>query len=160
MGTQRGRSLLRSRPMKMAVLGAGGGLGRNVVDAALRERHSVTALVRDARRAQLPDAVHLVVGDASHAPDLNAAMEGTDATLARRARAEARSATVVLRKTQLGDERDLSPARGLEGMILAAELTRAAWSMASHPPPPASPREVVVLKGNPLGPLDYRRCLE
>jgi nucleoside-diphosphate-sugar epimerase len=67
--------------MKMAVLGAGGGLGRNVVDAALREGHAVTALVRDPSRAKLPAAVNVVVGDAGNAADLSAAMEGTDATL-------------------------------------------------------------------------------
>jgi hypothetical protein len=53
---------------------------------------------------------------------------------------------MVLHKTELGAERDLAPVRGLEGMILAAALTRAAWSMAPHPTPPASPRQVVVFR--------------
>jgi uncharacterized protein YbjT (DUF2867 family) len=40
--------------MRIAVLGAGGGLGRNVVDTALAERHDVVALVRDPKKAELP----------------------------------------------------------------------------------------------------------
>jgi nucleoside-diphosphate-sugar epimerase len=41
--------------MKLAVLGAGGGPGRNAVDAALAAGHAVVALVRDPRRAQRLD---------------------------------------------------------------------------------------------------------
>ena len=35
------------KSMRIAVLGAGGGLGRNVVDAARNTKHDVVALVRD-----------------------------------------------------------------------------------------------------------------
>lgn len=38
--------------MRIAVLGAGGGLGRNVVGAARAAKHDVVALVRDPKRAE------------------------------------------------------------------------------------------------------------
>ncbi len=40
--------------MRIAVLGAGGGLGRNVVDAARAAGHEVVALVRDPTRDRPP----------------------------------------------------------------------------------------------------------
>jgi len=49
--------------MKVTVLGATGGLGRNVVDAALARGHSVRALVRS--KSSLPPSVTLISGDAS-----------------------------------------------------------------------------------------------
>lgn len=69
------------RPMKLAVLGAGGGLGRNVVDAALAAGHEVVALVRDAARAGLPPEVTAVIGDATRAADVARAMAGADAAM-------------------------------------------------------------------------------
>jgi len=56
-------NMLTSDSMRIAVLGAGGGLGRNVVDAARAAKHDVVALVRDPKRAELPDDVTTVVGD-------------------------------------------------------------------------------------------------
>ena len=67
--------------MRIAVLGAGGGLGRNVVDAARAARHDVVALVRDPKRAALPDDVTTVVGDATRVDDVVRAMTGADATM-------------------------------------------------------------------------------
>jgi len=67
--------------MKIAVLGAGGGLGRNVVEAALTARHEVVALVRDAKRAELPAAVAVFAGDATRIDDVARAMDGADATM-------------------------------------------------------------------------------
>lgn len=67
--------------MKLAVLGAGGGLGRNVVDAALAAGHSVVALVRDAAKAKLPAAVTTVLGDATRPEDVVRAMTGADAAM-------------------------------------------------------------------------------
>ena len=67
--------------MRIAVLGAGGGLGRNVVDAARAAKHDVVALVRDLKRAELPDDVTTVVGDATRVDDLARAMTGADATM-------------------------------------------------------------------------------
>ncbi len=67
--------------MKIAVLGAGGGLGRNVVDAAGAAGHQVVALVRDPRRVELPARVTTVAGDATRADDVARAMDGADATM-------------------------------------------------------------------------------
>lgn len=67
--------------MRIAVLGAGGGLGRNVVDAALAANHEVVALVRDPKRADLPAAVTAVIGDASNVDDVVRASESADATM-------------------------------------------------------------------------------
>jgi nucleoside-diphosphate-sugar epimerase len=67
--------------MRIAVLGAGGGLGRNVIDAARAAKHDVVALVRDRKRADLPDDVATIVGDAMHIDDIVRAMTGADATL-------------------------------------------------------------------------------
>lgn len=61
---------LQSGPLRITVLGAGGGLGRNVVDAARAAGHPVRALVRDAKKAALPDDVDVVVGDANVAADV------------------------------------------------------------------------------------------
>src|SRR5258707_13190367 len=71
----------RRDSMRIAVLGAGGGLGRNVVDAARAAKHDVVALVRDPKRAELPDDVTTVVGDATHVDDVVRAMAGADATM-------------------------------------------------------------------------------
>jgi nucleoside-diphosphate-sugar epimerase len=67
--------------MRIAVLGAGGGLGRNVVDAARAAKHDVVALVRDPKRAALPDDVTTVVGDATRVDDVVRAMTGADAAM-------------------------------------------------------------------------------
>jgi nucleoside-diphosphate-sugar epimerase len=67
--------------MRIAVLGAGGGLGRNIVDAARAAKHDVVALVRDPKRAGLPDDVTTIVGDAMRPDDLARAMTGADATM-------------------------------------------------------------------------------
>jgi len=74
-------NMLTSDSMRIAVLGAGGGLGRNVVDAARAAKHDVVALVRDPKRAELPDDVTTVVGDATHVDDVVRAMAGADATM-------------------------------------------------------------------------------
>lgn len=67
--------------MRIAVLGAGGGLGRNLVDAALAAGHEVVALVRDPGRAGLPAAVQTVRGDAMREADVVRAMDGAAATM-------------------------------------------------------------------------------
>ena len=67
--------------MRIAVLGAGGGLGRNVVDAARAAKHDVVALVRDPKRAELPDDVTTVVGNATHVDDVADTMTGADAAM-------------------------------------------------------------------------------
>ncbi len=63
------------------MIGAGGGLGRNVVDAAHKAKHRVVALVRDPERADLPPEVDTIVGDATRIDDLVRAMTGADAAM-------------------------------------------------------------------------------
>jgi nucleoside-diphosphate-sugar epimerase len=60
--------------MQVVVIGAGGGLGRNVVDAALAAGHSVRAIVRDTRRAALPPDVETVRADARNGTELGRAI--------------------------------------------------------------------------------------
>jgi nucleoside-diphosphate-sugar epimerase len=50
--------------MRVLVTGANGGLGRNVVEAAVGRGHEVRALVRDASRAPKLDGVEWLQGDA------------------------------------------------------------------------------------------------
>jgi nucleoside-diphosphate-sugar epimerase len=61
------------------VTGAAGGLGHNVVDAAVRRSIPVRALVRDPRRASFPGGVEVVVGDALDADAVARAAAGCDA---------------------------------------------------------------------------------
>lgn len=67
--------------MRIAVLGAAGGLGRSVVDAACMAGHDVVALVRDASRAQLPSNVSTVIGDARSIENVARTMNGTGAAV-------------------------------------------------------------------------------
>lgn len=62
--------------MNVVILGAGGGLGRNVVEAAVDAGHRVRALVRDASRVSLPDGVEAVIGDARDHAALERAVDG------------------------------------------------------------------------------------
>ncbi len=65
--------------MKVLVVGATGSIGRVVVDEAIRQGHSLRALVRDARKAhQLPREVQVVVGDVTRPETLPAAVAGVD----------------------------------------------------------------------------------
>jgi nucleoside-diphosphate-sugar epimerase len=65
--------------MKTLVLGAGGGLGRNVVDGAARAGHEVRAFVRQVRGDLLPANVQVIEGDATRQEDVTRALEGVDA---------------------------------------------------------------------------------
>jgi uncharacterized protein YbjT (DUF2867 family) len=64
--------------MKMVVLGASGGLGRNVVDAVARASHDVPAFVRQLRGNSLPAAVQVIEGDARRQEDVTSALKGTE----------------------------------------------------------------------------------
>jgi nucleoside-diphosphate-sugar epimerase len=61
------------------VTGAGGGLGSNVVRAAVARGVKVRALVRNPAKARLPEGVELVQGDATDVQALTRALEGCDA---------------------------------------------------------------------------------
>jgi nucleoside-diphosphate-sugar epimerase len=64
--------------MKATVLGAGGGLGRNVVEALLRAGHEVRALVRLKRGEPFAEGVEVLEGDARHLEDVLKALHGAD----------------------------------------------------------------------------------
>jgi len=66
--------------MKVLVLGATGGTGRLIVSDAVAKGHSVTALVRSAAGANLPEA-ELIEGDAREEITLRRAIDGCDAVV-------------------------------------------------------------------------------
>ena len=67
--------------MRVIVVGAGGGLGRHAVHAALAAGHDVVAFVRDVARARLPASVETRAGDARDAAALADACAGCGAAL-------------------------------------------------------------------------------
>jgi len=68
--------------MKLAILGATGTVGRELVTQALTAGHEVTALVREQPRPdEIDDRVALVVGDAMNIDAVNRVVEGSDAVL-------------------------------------------------------------------------------
>jgi len=68
--------------MRVLVIGASGGTGRELVKQALERGHQVTALVRNSRKLSVrDDALRIVEGDVLDPRSLNQAMEGSDAVL-------------------------------------------------------------------------------
>jgi putative NADH-flavin reductase len=68
--------------MKLAVLGATGGVGRHIVTYALADGHKVTAAVRDPSRLDLRhENLSVVRADALDASSLTPVVEGADAVL-------------------------------------------------------------------------------
>ncbi len=67
--------------MKILVLDATGGTGREVVREAGREGHAVAALVRSPARAQDLSGAHLVAGDARNEASLSRAREGCEGVI-------------------------------------------------------------------------------
>ncbi len=67
--------------MKLLVLGATGGTGREICRVAAAQGHSVVALVRSAARAQNLSGASLVEGDARDETALRRALAGTSAVI-------------------------------------------------------------------------------
>lgn len=67
--------------MRIVVVGATGGLGRDVVAEALAGGHETTALVRDPARAALPGEVEIAQGDVLDRASLTGPLEGRDAVI-------------------------------------------------------------------------------
>jgi len=66
--------------MTVLVVGATGSIGKLVVDEAIRQGHSVRALVRDSRKArQLHPEARVIVGDVTRPETLSDAVAGVDA---------------------------------------------------------------------------------
>ncbi|MCA1657963.1 MAG: NAD(P)H-binding protein [Verrucomicrobiaceae bacterium] len=69
-------------PMRVLVLGATGGTGRELVQQALAQRHQVTAFVRDPARLQIEHAnLRVAKGDVLDYATVESAMRGQDAVL-------------------------------------------------------------------------------
>ena len=66
--------------MKVLVVGATGSIGHLAVEEAIRQGHTVRALVRDTKKARrLSAGTDVVVGDLTHVETLAAAVDGVDA---------------------------------------------------------------------------------
>src|SRR2546422_10791364 len=66
--------------MRIALFGAGGMIGRRILEEALRRGHEVTAVVRDPTRfSGAADRVAVVQGDVGDAASVAAAVRGHDA---------------------------------------------------------------------------------
>jgi uncharacterized protein YbjT (DUF2867 family) len=84
--------------MKLLVVGATGGLGRDVVAHALARGQATTALVRDPAGAALPLRVELVAGDVLDRDSLSRAVAGREAVICALGTASARRPSTLLRE--------------------------------------------------------------
>jgi putative NADH-flavin reductase len=77
-----GRTRDPRRVMKLAVLGATGSVGRELVTQALAAGHEVTALVREhPKPGEIDDRVALVLGDATSAEAVKRTVDRSDAVV-------------------------------------------------------------------------------
>ena len=68
--------------MKLVVLGATGGIGREIVKQAMERGYSVTAFVRDPERLkEFGDRLSVIRGDLLNSPELQEGIKGHDAVL-------------------------------------------------------------------------------
>jgi uncharacterized protein YbjT (DUF2867 family) len=67
--------------VKVLLLGATGGVGSHLLRAGLSAGHDVTVLVRDEGALDVRDGARVLVGDATSADDVRAAVAGQDAVL-------------------------------------------------------------------------------
>ncbi|TVQ24899.1 MAG: SDR family oxidoreductase [Spirochaetaceae bacterium] len=68
--------------MKIAIFGATGGIGRELIAQSLRRGHAVTAFVRDpARLQEYTDRITVLTGDIFDADGVARAVEGQDAVI-------------------------------------------------------------------------------
>jgi len=73
---------MSNQPMTILVIGATGSIGSLVVEEALRQGHSVRALVRSQEKArQLPAKAEAVIGDLTRPDTLDSAVKGIDAII-------------------------------------------------------------------------------
>jgi len=88
--------------MRIAVLGATGATGRQLVGQALERGHEVVALARDPRRLGLPesDRLHPVAADVTDPQSVRRALAGVDAVLSGLGKAAGGPADVLARGAQ------------------------------------------------------------
>ncbi|MBL8918939.1 MAG: NAD(P)H-binding protein [Myxococcaceae bacterium] len=67
--------------MKIAVLGASGGCGRQLVEQAARRGHTVTAVARTTSKLEVPPGVKVDRGDLTSAEFLRGVVKGQDAVV-------------------------------------------------------------------------------
>jgi putative NADH-flavin reductase len=84
---------------KLAVLGATGSVGRELVTQALAAGHEVTALVREPQRSELDERVAIAVGDATGAEAARRTVEGSDAVVSALGHAKGAPDDVLARAT-------------------------------------------------------------
>ena len=70
-----------TRSVRVLVVGATGGLGRDVVAESLARGHQTAALARDPSRAMFPQAVRVVQGDVLDRASMTVAVAGHDAVI-------------------------------------------------------------------------------
>jgi len=68
--------------MKIAIFGATGGTGKELVKQALERGHGITALVRDPQKLSVSDQrVNIIKGDVLNKDDVSKTIQGSDAAL-------------------------------------------------------------------------------
>ena len=88
-------------PMRLAVLGATGSVGRAFVAQALAAGHQVTALVRGRPEpGEMDDRVTLVLGNAASANDVEHAVAGSDAVVSALGHAKGAPDDILARATE------------------------------------------------------------
>lgn len=94
--------------MRILVVGATGGLGREVVAESLARGHHTAALVRDPSRVALPEGVETAQGDVLDRVSLGSAVAGRDAVICALGTPSPRQASTLL-------------GRGSENLVYAME---------------------------------------
>ena len=86
--------------MKLAILGATGTVGHEIVTQALAAGHDVTALVRKQPQPdELDDRAAILVGDVMNADDVNRVVEGNDAVVSALGHVKGTPADLLARAT-------------------------------------------------------------
>lgn len=106
--------------MKLTVLGATGGTGKEFVEQALAEGHEVTVLVRNAAKVSWQNPkLKVVVGDATKVSDVEKALRGTDAVVG------------ALGPRQRADPICAKAAEATVAAMKSAGVSRVVWTSAS-----------------------------
>jgi uncharacterized protein YbjT (DUF2867 family) len=105
--------------MRILIVGATGGLGRDVVAEALARAHETAALVREPGRVALPETVEIVRGDVLDRSSLTDAVVGRDAVICALGTPSPRRRSTLLEQ----GTKNLVAAMGREGVRRLACVT-------------------------------------